>query len=173
MTPDLPTLPVAEAGGATALPPETDGGAPSPAEPSYRIGEVARLVGITPRTIRYYEEVGLLGADAARPKGGHRLYTDRDVARLREVVGLRDLLGLSLEELVRVIEVEQARECLRARWHSSSDDSERVRILEDSIPLVQRQLDLVHARQRNLRAFEHELNDKLELMRSRLAELDG
>ena len=148
----------------------TDAGEP---EVSYRIGEVARAVGITARTIRYYEEVGLLGGDIDRPKGGHRLYTDADIARLREVVRLRDLLGLSLEELVAVIEVQQARVCLRARWHRTSDDAERTRILQDSIPLVQRQLDLVRSRQRSLEEFEGELADKLEAMRRRLAELVG
>jgi DNA-binding transcriptional MerR regulator len=148
-------------------------GGPTEDGERYRIGEVARLVGVTARTIRYYEEVGLLGGDADRPKGGHRLYSDADVARLREVVRLRDLLGLSLEELVNVTEVEQARECLRARYHSSGSDEERARIIEDSIPLVQRQLDLVHARQRNLDEFERELADKLELMQRRLVELGG
>jgi MerR family transcriptional regulator, repressor of the yfmOP operon len=142
-------------------------------EASYRIGEVARAVGVTARTIRYYEELGLLGGDAARPKGGHRLYSDADITRLREVVRLRDLLGLSLEELVKVIEVEQARQCLRARWHRTEDEGERVRILTDSIPLVRHQLDLVHARQRNLEEFERELVEKLEVMQNRLAELRG
>ena len=140
-------------------------------EPSYRIGEVARLVGVTARTIRYYEEVGLLGGDAERPKGGHRLYSETDVARLREVVRLRDLLGLSIEQLIKVTEVEQARECLRARWHSTDDDAERVRVLEGAIPLVQQQLDLVRTRRHNLDEFERELTDKLESMQLRLREL--
>jgi MerR family transcriptional regulator, repressor of the yfmOP operon len=144
-----------------------------PGEPgaAYRIGEVARVIGTTARTIRYYEELGLLGAGVDRPKGGHRLYTETDVTRLREVVRLRDLLGLSLEELVKLTEAQQARECLRARWQSSSDDAERARILRDSIPLVQRQLELVRTRQRNLDDFERDLAEKLELMQRRLGEL--
>lgn len=140
-------------------------------EARYRIGEVASLVGTTSRTIRYYEELGLLGADASRPKGGHRLYSEADVARVREVVRLRDLLGLPLEELVKLVEAEQARECLRARYHTTDDDTERARILRESIPLVSRQLELVRARRRSLEEFERELTDKLELMRRRLCEL--
>jgi DNA-binding transcriptional MerR regulator len=140
-------------------------------EARYRIGEVASLVGTTSRTIRYYEELGLLGADASRPKGGHRLYSEADVARVREVVRLRDLLGLPLEELVKLVEAEQARECLRARYHTTDDDAERARILRESIPLVSRQLELVRARRRSLEEFERELTDKLELMRRRLSEL--
>ena len=137
----------------------------------YRIGEVATLAGVTPRTIRYWEELGLLGAAAARPKGGHRLYTTADVARLRELVRLRDLLGLTLDELVNLAEAEQARECLRARWESTSDRSERERILNDAMPLVERQLELVRHRREKLDGFASELTDKLELMRRRAAEL--
>ena len=51
-------------------------------ESAYRIGEVAQRVGVTTRTIRYYEELGLLGGDAGRPKGAHRLYIEADVTRL-------------------------------------------------------------------------------------------
>lgn len=143
----------------------------SPQDARYRIGEVAGLVGTTSRTIRYYEELGLLGGHVARPKGGHRLYSDADVARLREIVRLRDLLGLPLEELVKLVEAEQARECLRARYRSTEDDAERARILRDSIPLVSRQLELVRSRRESLEEFERELTEKLESMCQRLAEL--
>jgi MerR family transcriptional regulator, repressor of the yfmOP operon len=60
-----------------------------------RIGEVADLTGTTPRTIRYYEEIGLLGG-SERAQGKHRVYTQADVDRVREIIRLRDLLGLSL-----------------------------------------------------------------------------
>jgi DNA-binding transcriptional MerR regulator len=81
---------------------------------------VARRCGTTPRTIRYYEELGLLrGAGATeRPSGGHRSYTEADVADLCELIRLRELLGLSLEELGRVIEAEEARALLRAEFEA-------------------------------------------------------
>jgi len=72
---------------------------PGEGSQSLRIGDVASLVGTTPRTIRYYEEIGLLPAARSRPSGRHRVYTEADVERLREVMRLKDLLGLSLEEL--------------------------------------------------------------------------
>lgn len=142
-------------------------------DPAYRIGEVARLVGVTARTIRYYEEVGLLGGDAERPKGGHRLYSEADVARLREVIRLRDLLGLSLEELVKVTEAQQARDCLRARWYSTEDQAERIRVLEGAIPIVRQQLELVRTRRRGLDEFERELVDKLGSMYHHLGQMTG
>ena len=45
-----------------------------------RIGEVAKRVGTTPRTIRYYEEIGILPSEGGRESGRHRLYGERDVA---------------------------------------------------------------------------------------------
>jgi len=135
------------------------------AEPEYRIGEVAELVGVTTRTIRYYEELGLLGAGAARVKGAHRLYTDEDVARLRELLRLRDLLGLSLEELTSLVETEQARAALRDQWADSDTDRQRAAIVESAIPLVERQLELVRARRRRLDDFADELSGKLATLK--------
>lgn len=138
---------------------------------SLRIGELAERTGVTPRTIRYYEERGLLGTDTARPKGGHRLYTDADVDRLVELIRLRDLLGLTLEELTEIAEAEQAREALRDQWHGSESDAERVRILEEAIPHVERQLALVRARLETLAGFAGELEAKLASLNERRREL--
>jgi DNA-binding transcriptional MerR regulator len=140
-------------------------------ERSYRIGEVADRVGVTTRTIRYYEELGLLGKDAARTKGAHRLYSETDVARLQEVVRLRDLLGLTLEELVELIEAEDARASLRDQWHEDPSDEERLQIVTAAIPLVERQLELVRARQEKLAEFADELAEKLRSLRKRRGEL--
>ena len=63
------------------------------AERPLRIGEVAELTGTTPRTIRYYEEIGLLPGASDRAQGKHRFYTAADVERVSEIVRLRDLLG--------------------------------------------------------------------------------
>jgi DNA-binding transcriptional MerR regulator len=140
------------------------------AERALRIGEVADRVGVTTRTIRYYEERGLLGHHAARTKGAHRVYTEADVIRLQELMRLRDLLGLSLEELVERAEAEEARAALRGRWEAASED-ERLRIVETAIPLVERQLELVRARQQTLGAFADELAAKLTSLRARRTEL--
>ena len=141
-------------------------------ERSYRIGEVADRVGVTTRTIRYYEELGLLGTAAARTKGAHRLYTEADIARLEELIRLRDLLGLSLEELVALAEAEEARAALRDQWAESASDRERARIVKEAIPLVEQQLELVRGRQQRLAEFADELSEKLRRLYDRRAELE-
>jgi MerR family transcriptional regulator, repressor of the yfmOP operon len=141
-------------------------------ERSYRIGEVAEQVGVTTRTIRYYEELGLLGPAPARTKGAHRLYREADVARLRELVRLRELLGLTLEELLALAEVEEARQALRGQWEDDPTDAERAKIVQAAIPLVERQLELVRTRQQRLAEFSDELSEKLRTLRKRERELE-
>jgi DNA-binding transcriptional MerR regulator len=136
-----------------------------------RIGELAQRVGVTPRTIRYYEELGLLGSGSEREKGSHRTYAESDVARLQELIRLRDLLGLTLEELVELAEAEEARAALRGRWAEDPSDEERLRIVDEAIPHVQRQLALVRSRQATLEEFAAELEAKLSRLRRRRRKL--
>ncbi|MFZ0342101.1 MAG: MerR family transcriptional regulator [Gaiellaceae bacterium] len=143
----------------------------SAAATALRIGEVAQRVGVTPRTIRYYEELGLLGSGTEREKGSHRTYAESDVARLQELIRLRDLLGLTLEELVELAEAEEARATLRDRWEEDPSDEERLRIVEAAIPHVERQLALVQNRQATLGEFAAELQLKLGRLRKRRREL--
>jgi MerR family transcriptional regulator, repressor of the yfmOP operon len=136
-----------------------------------RIGEVAERVGVTPRTIRYYEELGLLGSGSEREKGSHRTYAETDVARLQELIRLRDLLGLTLEELVELVEAEEARAALRGRWEEDPSDEERLRIVEEAIPHVERQLALLRSRQATLEELAAELETKLARLRRRRRDL--
>ena len=142
-----------------------------PDEIAYRIGEVAERVGVTTRTIRYYEELGLLGCDTGRPKGAHRLYTDADISRLQELIRLRDLLGLTLDELIELAEAEDARAALRNQWDQGPADDERLRIVQQATPLLERQLALVHARQKTLAEFAASLEERLNEVHAKAAEL--
>jgi DNA-binding transcriptional MerR regulator len=71
--------------------------------PLYQIGEVAELIGLSLRTIRHYEEVGVV-VPSGRSAGGFRLYTDLDVERLRKVMGMKPI-GFTLEEIRDVVEL--------------------------------------------------------------------
>ena len=62
-----------------------------------KVGELARRTGLTVRTLHHYDEIGLL-SPSHRTESGHRLYTAEDVARLQQIVSLRQL-GFSLEEV--------------------------------------------------------------------------
>jgi DNA-binding transcriptional MerR regulator len=139
---------------------------------SLRIGEVAELTGTTPRTIRYYEEIGLLPSSLDRGQGKHRAYTEADVERLREIIRLRDLLGLSLEELSTLLEAETARALIRREIQQTEDPAEIRRMREEALGHITTQLELVRRRRRELEHLESELVAKRRLVQRRLAGMD-
>jgi DNA-binding transcriptional MerR regulator len=142
------------------------------AERQLRIGEVAELTGTTPRTIRYYEEIGLLPGEAGRIQGKHRVYIDADVERINEVRRLRDLLGLSLDQLKTLLEAETARAELRRAYQETEDPGARHGILTQSLGHISTQLELVRNRRSELEQLERELTEKRKLVKRRLKELE-
>lgn len=72
------------------------------AEATYRIGELARVAGVTVRALHHYDSLGLL-SPSERTHGGHRLYTAPDVERLYRLLALRGL-GLPLEEIATLLD---------------------------------------------------------------------
>ncbi len=86
-----------------------------------RIGEVAKLTGLTTRTLRYWEELGLL-----RPSGhrgsGERVYSPADMTRVSRIRDLQDLLGFSLAEVRAVVDIEDIDVLDRVRSELRSGD---------------------------------------------------
>jgi MerR family transcriptional regulator, repressor of the yfmOP operon len=139
-----------------------------------RIGDLARLAGTTARTIRYYEEIGLLPDGAARMAGSHRLYDDGDLERLREVMRLKSLLGVSLDELKELIAAEDARAALRSELSRDDVEPDRRRaLLIEARDLLERQLELVLLRAADLRRLEADLSDRLERVQGKLAAIES
>lgn len=137
-----------------------------------RIGEVAKLAGTTPRTIRYYEEIGLLPVSGGREPGAHRAYAEDDVERLTELLRLKDLLGLTLDELKQLAEADEARAALRREWQGGvADPARREQILDESLGHIGRQLDLVRRRRDEIAALEAELLARRKRVRELLREL--
>ncbi len=136
-----------------------------------RIGEVAELTGTTPRTIRYYEEIGLLPGADDRAQGKHRCYSEADVERVREIIRLRDLLGLSLDQLAVLLEAETARAELRRELEHAEDPSKIRGLLEQALGHISTQLELVSGRRQALEQLEEELVAKRRRVHKRLSEL--
>ena len=122
---------------------------------SYRIGEVAAKVGLTERTIRYYEERGLLES-VKRLDGGRRVYTDDDVRRLKFILKLK-VLGLSLTEM-------QELETLYGRHRTNA------RVLPRLIELLEAHLATTKERIGELTALRDEIRSYREHVARRLAE---
>jgi DNA-binding transcriptional MerR regulator len=129
----------------TLSPPRFDADAAESVERLLRIQEVAAEVGLTARSIRYYEEVGLL-KPAARSEGAYRLYDADDIERLRFIKGLRDDAGFSLSEIGQLLEDETARARIGARYRETHDPRERRQLLLDGIARIDRQVETLRVK---------------------------
>jgi DNA-binding transcriptional MerR regulator len=136
-----------------------------------RIGEVAELTGTTPRTIRYYEEIGLLSGGTEREIGKHRCYSQADIDRIKEIVRLKDLLGLSLEQLSQLLEAETARADIRREYHETDDPERQRTLLLRSRGHIENQLELVRGRIAELSKLEADLSERHERVLGKLSAL--
>jgi MerR family transcriptional regulator, repressor of the yfmOP operon len=133
-----------------------------------RIDAVAQRTGLTKRTIRYYEEIGLL-TPCGRSDGGFRLFTDADVARLERIQALRESAGLSLAEIAELLEAETVRERIRERYRASDDPAEKRAMLAESREVLHRQLALIERKRSVLDELAAEYQERLQ----RIAQLDA
>jgi DNA-binding transcriptional MerR regulator len=138
----------------------------------FRIGELARRAGATPRAVRYYEELGLL-PEGGRPRGQHRMYDEADLARLKQLLHVRETLGLTLGELRTWSDAELARASLRERWHGgdSADAAKRSAIANEALTHIETQIALVAARRTALEEIEDGLTSARRRVREVLLEL--
>lgn len=137
-----------------------------------RIQEVAAEVGLTPRSIRYYEEVGLL-RPAARSSGSYRLYDASDVERLRFIRALRDDAGFSLADIRGLLEDEAARVHERERFRASTDPAERRALIADALGRVDAQVATLHRKVARLHAMIRDAEVRRSHLLAHLAEVDG
>jgi MerR family transcriptional regulator, repressor of the yfmOP operon len=137
-----------------------------------RIQEVGAALGLTARTIRYYEELGLL-TPAARSEGDYRLYDEDDVERLRFIKDLRDEAGFSLAEISQLLEDEAARTDFRVRFRETTDPAERRSILEDALARVDRQASSLQAKAERLHRMIEDAEGRRKHLLQHLAEIDA
>ena len=120
----------------------------------YSSGDLARATGNTVRTIRFYEEQGLL-RPAVVSEGGHRRYTAEDLEKLRLIADLREL-GLPLSEIRAVLDLRDG--CTTAAEFAVRFE----RVLVGHIEQAQRRLE-------RLRRVKRELTEALSAIQTRLA----
>jgi len=94
-------------------------------EPRYVISIAARMVGVQTYTLRYYEKIGII--EPSRSQGRLRLYSDRDIARLRRVKTLMDDLGVNLAGVEVVLRMAQHMTELQRRVEELESEIERLR----------------------------------------------
>jgi len=136
-----------------------------------QIGEVAERTGVTQRTLRFYEEKGLL-RPPTRMDGGFRLYSDQDVKRVEHIRRLQDLLGVALAEIKEMVEAEEVLRELRAQYRPDAAIAEKRRQLECAIEVVQGQYGIVTQKTQQMEEMKAHLEERLKTFDRWAKELD-
>lgn len=136
----------------------------------FQIGEVADRTGVTQRTLRFYEEKGLL-RPPERMDGGFRLYSENDVTRIGYIKQLQDLLGFTLSEIKDMVEAEDLLQQMSATRRPDRELHERLQRSEQIIGALTKQLDVVDHKVEHLTLLREELRAKMARVTARRAEL--
>lgn len=136
-----------------------------------QIGEVAERTGVTQRTLRFYEEKGLL-RPPTRMDGGFRLYSEEDVRRVQHIRRLQNLLGVALAEIKEMVEAEEVLRELKAQYRPESDVSEKKEQLQKAIDVVSQQHSIVSQKTEQLGELKAQLEERLRTFSRWMTELE-
>lgn len=136
-----------------------------------RIGEAAQRSGVSERTLRYYEEIGIL-APAGHSAGGCREYGPGELERVQRIRELQELIGLNLEEIRGVVTREDRLGTLRDAYRQSEDPEERRALVLEALEMTEALHDRVARKVVRITAFRDELAGLIERYRTVLEELD-
>src|SRR5579859_4461826 len=128
---------------------------------SYSIDHVAAQTGLTKRTLRYYEEMGLL-PPTDRTEGNYRRYSDEDIQRIEHIKKLRDLLGFSLADIRAMLEVDDERGMLKEANRHETDAATKVARIDRADELIHRQLQLIEQKIAGLEQMRAALETTIE-----------
>ena len=142
---------------------------PSCAAPAdyMHIGQVANVTGLTQRTIRYYEELGLLPAPE-RTQGDFRLYTLQDVRRLSEIARLKELFGFTLAEIKEIIMSGEAHHKLMNELALSGGTATQLENLRHFETLAAAQLAVLDRKLALMSEMKSEMESRLAEYRERI-----
>jgi len=140
-------------------------------EPYLQIGEVAERTSVTQRTLRFYEEKGLL-KPPTRMEGGFRLYSEADILRVERIKRLQQLLGFSLAEIKEMVEAEEVKLQLRAEYRPDAALSQKRAQLVKAIEVTERQYALIGQKVAALTEMQAKLVERLAKFRDWMKQLD-
>ena len=127
----------------------------------FTIEQVAARTGLTKRTLRYYEEVGLL-PPTGRTEGNYRRYIEEDIQRLERIKKLRDLLGFSLADIRELLNAEDERGQIKIAYQHETEDGAKIAQLDRADELIRSQLHLIEQKMEGLEQMRLGLLSKLE-----------
>jgi len=148
----------------------------STTEAGIRISDAATRAGVSARTLRYYEELGLL-SPSLYTAGGERRYTEEDLDHLGRILELREVLGMNLDEIREFLALETRLEELRATYRAARGaTSKRARAeqkatLQEALVLNESLAEQIRTKLARMDAFRAKLEHDARRCRELLAEL--
>ena len=145
-------------------------------ESGIRISDAATRAGVSARTLRYYEELGLLTPSLYTP-GGERRYTTDDVAHLERILELREVLGMNLDEIKEFLSLETRLDQLRATYRATKGGTtqkaraEQKATLQEALVLNESLAEQIRSKLARMDAFRAKLTHDAERCRELLADL--
>ncbi len=127
----------------------------------FTIDQVSARTGLTKRTLRYYEEVGLL-PPTGRTEGNYRRYNEEDIQRLERIKKLRDLLGFSLADIRELLNAEDERGLIKVAYEHETEVAAKIAQLDRADELIRSQLHLIGQKMEGLEQMRSGLLSKLE-----------
>jgi DNA-binding transcriptional MerR regulator len=147
-------------------------------ENGIRISDAAAAAGVSARTLRYYEELGLLAPSLYTP-GGERRYTQDDLTQLRRILELREALGMNLDEIKEFLSFETRLDALRTDYRAKKDatspqarDAQKA-TLREALELIESLAEQLNAKLARMDAFRSKLTGDAQRCRDLLGELDA
>jgi DNA-binding transcriptional MerR regulator len=140
-----------------------------------QIGEAAERAQLTQRTLRYYEEKGLL-SPPTRMDGGFRLYSAEDMDRVDRIRELKDLLGFSHAEIKDMLEAEDVRLQIKAGWRTDADAAEKAAQIRRAREVTLHQMEMIDQKMERMASMRKVLADRVKKhdeMLARWAEASG
>ncbi len=141
-----------------------EGQLPGDPAATLRIGEVAKLAGLTTRTLRYWEELGLMCPSGYR-ESGERLYSPADANRAARIRELQDLLGFSLAEVRMALDTEDVFDQLRNVISGDFTDARLLQMVDEAIVANDRLMTRLDGALARINAFRDERASKAERLR--------
>ena len=132
---------------------------PAASKGDLRIGEVAALAGVSTRTLRYYEQLGMLQPSERSP-GGARRYSANDVARLLRIRELQSLMGFNLSDIQLILKAEDRLQTLRDEFHGGTPSERRREIVMEAMRVTEELRTQVVEKLERVRAFLETLDEK-------------
>ncbi len=148
-----------------------------PPDAGIRISDAAATAGVSARTLRYYEELGLL-TPSLYTQGGERRYTPDDLVHLNRILELREVLGMNLDEIKEFLSFEsrldELREAYRARKGATSKRAiaEQRATLSEALELNETLATQLNAKLARMDTFRAKLSANAQRCRELLTELD-